>query len=590
MKKYLNNKNGMALPMVLIIMAILMTFATSLALFAYDSLLSVKWMSNEKKAYYLSRAGIEAASYAYQVASTGSTDYRDKSNLDSLDSLSKVVAAAKAGAPVANGTEYSAPVKSNTIYAYYTTDDQEGNRFSGIQFKANGNLNDDYCIGSFVVEIGKGIDLRQYKAPSGDTYEQSTLDVVAFRCTASCGDDSNRRYRTTYAYISETESASRKLLYDDYGVLKPESFTKEPEVKINLNTGETNYSTNGTGVLGFIQNINNFFKGLFKQLLINILGGPTKKIQPYSFAHSGSLILDTPLKAKTIKAPGTVIEKNDNVVDHLYVVQTSENLFVKAGIDASAEKTGFTAIGLYGDQIVVDGDITMEVYITNPDGILANNPLTLTIAQSRFRIGTVIIGNATESGRQTDPVGGIKYVDDKGKTVVPDGVNKIFFNGNVNLKVYTQGSNTQTYRVFSAGDIAYFYGSYTTAAGQQTVDGTTQQGGSKGIDLLKFFIDASLADLEGFKQNDATKRKLEQIKKLYYASDDSTNYEPYVTGDGKTVLMRKIIVEERNDGYYVDGSKSNIKEIIQPSEGAGAKITWGRPRHGDVWNNFEKVS
>ena len=585
MKKYLKNNEGMALPMVLIIMAILMTFATSLALFAYDSLLSVKWMSNDKKAYYLSRAGIEAASYAYQVASTGSTDYRDISNLDSLDAISKVVAAAKAGAPITTGTENSAAVKSNTIYAYYTTDDQEGNRFSGIQFKTSGNLNDDYCIGSFVVEIGKGIDLRQYSAPGEDSYEQSTLDVVTFRCTASCGDDSNRRNRTTYAYISETESASRKQLYDDYGVLKPESFVKEPEVTININTGQTSYPTNDNRfIIGFINNINNFFKGIFKQFLIEILGGPTKTVQPYSFAHSGSLILDTPLKAKTIKAPGTVIEKNDNVVDHLYVVETSENLFIKTGIDASAEKTGFTMIGLYGDQFVVDGDITMEVYITNPDALLANNPFTIMAAQTRFRIGTVIIGNATESAKQIDPIGGIKYMVDN-KSVTADNVNKIFFNGNVNLKIYTQGATTQTYRVFSAGDIAYFYGNFITVEGETE----SQGGGSKGIDLLKFFIDASLADLEGFKQNDATKRKLEQVKKLYYASDNNT-YEPYVTADGKTVLMRKIIVEEKTDGYYVDGSKSNIKEIIQPSEGAGAKLTWGRPRHGDVWNNFEKVS
>ena len=580
MKKYLNNKEGMALPMVLIIMAILMTFATSLALFAYDSLLSVKWMSNERKAYYLSRAGIEAASYAYQVASTGSTDYREKSNLDSLDALSKVVAAAKAGAPVTDGTEYSAPVKSNMIYAYYTTDDQEGNRFSGIQFKTSGNLNDAYCIGSFVVEIGKGIDLRQYKAPNGSTYEQSAMDVVSFRCTASCGDDTNRRYKTTYAYIAETDSAKRLKLYDDYGVLQAESFTKAPQATIDLNAGTVSYPTDDDRfIIGTINNINNFLKGLFKQLLIKVMG-ETKTIQPYSFAHSGSLILEVPLKSKVIKAPVTVVE-SPNVVDHLYTVQTSENLFIKAGIDASAEKTGFTAIGLYGDQIVVDGDITMEVYITNPDAILANNPLTLTVAQTRFRIGTVIIGNATESGRQIDPIGGIKYIDDSGKSVTPDGVNKIFFNGNVNLKVYTQGSTTQTYRVFSSGDIAYFYGSYVAAK--------AEKGGSKGIDLLKFFIDASLADLEGFRQNDATKRKLEQIKKLYYASDEST-YKPYVTEDGKTVLMRKIIVEEKTDGYYVDGSKSNIKEIIQPSEGAGAKITWGRPRHGDVWNNFEKVS
>ena len=68
MKKYLNNKDGMALPMVLVIMAIIMTFTTGLAVLAHKSYVSVRWMSEEKQAYYLARAGVEAASYAYREA------------------------------------------------------------------------------------------------------------------------------------------------------------------------------------------------------------------------------------------------------------------------------------------------------------------------------------------------------------------------------------------------------------------------------------------------------------------------------------------------------------------------------------------
>ena len=138
------------------------------------------------------------------------------------------------------------------------------------------------------------------------------------------------------------------------------------------------------------------------------------------------------------------------------------------------------------------------------------------------------------------------------------------------------------------GDVAYFDGCNVTATRSETETGEAT-GGSKGIDLLRFFIDASLADLDGFEQNERTKNKLRQILKNYYTSDGK-DYEPYVTEDGKTILMRKIIVRETNNTYLVDGSTNNIKEIIQPSEGAGAEIVWGRPRHGDVWNNFEKVS
>ena len=80
MKKYLKNKEGMALPMVLIIMTVLSLFATGLALYAHNSYLSVRWMNEEKRAYYLARAGVEAASYAYQNAVT-----KTSANYDNLE-------------------------------------------------------------------------------------------------------------------------------------------------------------------------------------------------------------------------------------------------------------------------------------------------------------------------------------------------------------------------------------------------------------------------------------------------------------------------------------------------------------------------
>lgn len=576
-----------------------MTLATSLALFAYDSLLSVRWMSNEKRAYYLARAGIEAASYAYQVAATESENYTTSTNFSNVNEFTKIVAAARDGAANSDG---SAPVKSNTIYAYYTGEDGNG-IYKGIEFKTTGSTEDTACIGSFVVEIGKGIDLRQERGSENDVYAEASYDVVAFKCTATCGQTSSnmaqsaRRTRTVYGYITEAEGASRLKLYDDYGVFNNSSFTAEEKTYIDVDTGKT-YDTSGDNktLIGIINNINNFLKGWVKDVIMDMTDfEDTKEVQPYSKTVGGDLILETPAKSKTIKAPGTVIPLkdangnviDDGIVDHLYVILAGRNIFVNAGIEAIPEKTGFTIVALYGDQIVVDGDITMEVYITNPDAIASKNPITMAIASSRFRIGTVILGSSTNTGSCADPLTvnqGCIQVD--GKKI--DGVNKVFFNGNVNLKVYTQGATTQTYRMFSAGDVVYFYGGYKAADYSESTDGetATDANGTKGIDLLKFFIDASLADLEGFEQNSVTKEKLEQIKEFYYGADSS--YQSYVTDD--TVLMRKIIVKETTASYLVDGDIKNIPTIIQPSESAGAEIVWGRPRHGDVWNNFEKVS
>ncbi len=604
MKKYINNKDGMALYMVLIIMTILMIFASSLALFAYDSLLSVRWMSNEKRAYYLARAGIEAASYAYQVASTESENYTTSTNFNNVNEFTKIVAAARDGAANEDG---SAPVKSNTIYAYYTGKDGNG-IYKGIEFKTTGSTEDIACIGSFVVEIGKGIDLRQERGTENDVYAEASYDVVAFKCTATCGQTSSnmaqsaRRTRVVYGYITEAEGASRLKLYDDYGVFNNSSFTADEKTIIDIDDGEV-YTMDGDNrtLKGIINNINNFLKGWVKDIAKSVTGFKTEKeVQPYSQTVGGDLILELPAKSKTIKAPGTVIplknekgeEIDDGIVDHLYVILAGRNIFVNAGIEAIPEKTGFTIVALYGDQIVVDGDITMEVYITNPDAIANKNPITMGIASTRFRIGTVILGSSTNTGSCSDPLSvskGCIQVD--GKKI--DGVNKVFFNGNVNLKVYTQGATTQTYRVFSAGDVVYFYGGYKAADFKEDPN-ATDSNGTKGIDLLKFFIDASLADLEGFEQNEVTKRKLEQIKEFYYGAEgnyeDGESYVPYVTKDKSTVLMRKIIVKETAQSYLVDGDIKNIPTIIQPSESAGAEIVWGRPRHGDVWNNFEKVS
>ena len=43
-------------------MTIIMTLATATAIMAYNSFVCVRWMHNEKQAYYLARAGVEALS------------------------------------------------------------------------------------------------------------------------------------------------------------------------------------------------------------------------------------------------------------------------------------------------------------------------------------------------------------------------------------------------------------------------------------------------------------------------------------------------------------------------------------------------
>ncbi|MBR5203459.1 MAG: hypothetical protein IKW45_09360, partial [Clostridia bacterium] len=87
MKKYLKNREGMALPMVLILMMVLTILAAAIGTYASQSLRTVRYMNAQKQAYYLSRAGVEAGAFAYQNATTKTT-----SNYDNNDSFANGLA------------------------------------------------------------------------------------------------------------------------------------------------------------------------------------------------------------------------------------------------------------------------------------------------------------------------------------------------------------------------------------------------------------------------------------------------------------------------------------------------------------------
>ena len=203
---------------------------------------------------------------------------------------------------------------------------------------------------------------------------------------------------------------------------------------------------------------------------------------------------------------------------------------------------------------------------------------------NRYRLGTVIIGNGsslppgtldTRNGNE----GGLKVIGESSSKNLP--VNRIFFNGNVYLKVEEQGSAVETYRVFESGDIAYFYGMY-----DMTADATGKNEGKEatGIDLTKFFIDAVIAGAEGYNNySDRTVQRLTRVKELYYGGDDSS-YVSYVSKDN--VLIRKLSLKYESTGEaVVDGGKGSVRDLIQPTptNSNAQDIIWGRPKQGDVF-------
>ena len=561
MKKYLKNKEGMALPMVLIIMTVLSLFATGLALYAHNSYLSVRWMNEEKRAYYLARAGVEAASYAYQNAVTKTTA--------NYDNLEKYAHFSEIDKLVTVSEKSDALITTNKVYLRYSTSNENaGTRWGGLEFKTYASeseaVADTSCIGYFEVQIGNGKDKITVGESNGTATEQD-VDVKVFKAKAVCGE----RSQVAFGYITPADNVSSMELYDNNGYLFKTGVTPE-EAKENGTNGQFIKTTK---YISFDSDISDSGDGFFQRLLKGIIKGvfkhfygPGRNIDLFVKTGEGSVVLSKPANSKYIKA-------NPNT-DNYYVFATTGNLYLdNVGIESIPTKGYYSSIGLYGDQIVIDGDITMEVYYTNPNSILGSAlTSTLEMIGNRFRLGTVILGDASALGTdRRDPVplnkGGLQY---NGASVP---ANKVYFNGNVYVKIYTQGGSTETYRVFNAGDMAYFYGGYTVAGtvGSDEVE-------AKGVDLLKYFVDAVIAEKDGYNYGEALKKKMRKINELYYGGEDSS----YFTNN--TVLVRKIQVDYNANGQVkVDGGYGTVMDIIQPSPTDSTSLTWGRPRGGDVF-------
>lgn len=598
MKKYLNNKKGMAMPMVLIIMTIMITLTTGLAVLAYNSYTSVRWMSEGKQAYYLARAGIEAASYAYREAI-------GEAGTDTSSDIYRFVQVGE------NGGD-DVIITSSRVYAYYTksASSNDNTIWDGFSFSLDETTtaNPGY-FGYFEVQIGNGADLIKIKndtAPNG--VEEVETPVKVFKSVGHVLNSSNGAdvSRTVFGYITPTETIQGETLYGADGILKREvgegAFTKKDSVELNYETLETQLKINESdGLLTRLGKMlrslfNGFLNEIYKRLA-NATDGDGNYIFPdfprnrhidmYSKISDSTLVLTKPADSKVIKG-GPAIKETvgkegmQNYGDNFYVISSGENLFLQdVGIDATPEKGQYNSIGLYGDQIIIDGNITLYAYITNPDS-LAGDALTSTLSLlgNRFRLGTVMLGHGrVYDENDTKLFKGKGITDENGNAVA---ANKVYFNGNVVLKLYVQGTGVETYRIFNAGDMAYFYGSYEEETSVNTSSGT-KESNAAGIDLLKYFVDAVIAGRDGYDVygNDVVE-KMKTLKEIYYGADTQSYFQ------GDTVLFERLRVTMDNDGHvYVNGETGRIDEIVQPMPTSTVTINWGAPRGWDVFHPTE---
>lgn len=578
MKKYLKNREGMALPMVLIIMTILTVLAAGLGTYASQSLRTVKYMDAQKQAYYLARAGVEAGAFAYQNATI-----KTSSSFDNNDNFANgLIGFSNVDKFVSIIEDSDEKITSNKVYLVY--DDSATNNdtmWEGLGFKtyasdevAKGDASVN-VIGYFSIEMAGG---QQETIVNDNGVETTVLkDVVEIRSTAVCfRDDGTEATRISSGYMYPSESVDSETCYDSNGYLSTNKGDFDNTDTKTISYDENSFNTK-TG--RWWQRLKN---GLLK-LAFNIMKAsgliPAQEdITVYEMIGGGDLILTRPSEDVG------EIKINDGV-NNFYIFSTSGSLILEdTGLYVDPTKGKYATIGLYGSDIVVDGDITMGVYHTNTSGFFSGLQTLVATIGNRYRLGTVMIGNGLESGGEwaeylSYSEGGI--TDQNGATITNG--SRIFFNGNVNVKIYSQGASTETYRVFSAGDVCLFNGVYEVT--NQDVD-SSEEIATRGIDLLKYFLDAVIAEEEGFQLGDSAIKKMTQIRDLYYGNPDDTQSpgEPSYFANN-TRPLRKLDVNFGASNVSIDGkaltyrvgSKELIEYIQQPTPTSEFNINWGKP-------------
>lgn len=612
MKKYLNNKNGMALPMVLIIIMILTMLGASLMLYASQSFRSVKYMNAQKQAYYLARVGVEAGVYAYQTASLNTSENYDAYNVSNFNGVDAVVSVLQDqvdndGNLVANPGK----VTSNKVYVVYAAPSENPDTiWEGLTFVADSSefkpeLYEE-VIGHFTVEASAAANtiLKETEVTDKNTGEKTKkmlptdLPVVEFRSTAFCFDGGgNEVKKVVNGFVYPADAPDPKTIADDDGTLKTASPFEHWKETINISSGDT-VSSNPGGNLA--QRIGTFLKQLWNGLVRAVYKALTgtedfsTHAEIYQYVTGGDLILSEPDQSKTYRLPD--FEQGSSA--YAYAFGTTGNLFLKAGLDVNAEKGEYATIGLFGQDIVVDGDIKMVAYINGAnktvEGKFENwaqnmkdkfNSIVDTFG-NRYRLGTVVIGAGDGSGGKYGEylaVGDGGITDKESNTV--NNANRIFFKGNVTLTVHMQGGTTQTYRIFNAGDVCLFDGGYKNTTGTTGNDTTT------GIDLTKFFVDSVVdGDPNYSHYGESVRETLSAVREFYYGDQPS-----YITKSGNDVKTRplRVIKVKYNDpgttnNMSIDGEDITNKPIFnkdvkridyikEPVPTSASNINWGTP-------------
>lgn len=558
----LNPKSGMALPGVLILLLVLSLLGTAMYAYSMQSVQSVRFASDGKKAEYLAQAGVEATAYAYQVA------------LNNEKNLSAVTNFFLNANQVANAT-----IESNKVWLVY---DKGIKDYKYIKDTGSEPSDENYdVIGYFQVRVEEtvrndSVTVRNYDKEGKQIGEDSSKPLPSkikiFRAVGTVGNTK----RAKSAYINDAKNANG-LYYGANGIIDGKytddssSSPKSQATEKFVQSGS--FQTASTLSFKF-KWLNLIFGDSIQPKPINV----SSETVPFALCYSsGNLILDPPKDAKRL----TFASDQSNMVSFV----SRNDLFVRTGVDTTSSNGRFNTLFLKGNRIVVDGDLDCSAY-----GFTRNSAISLfknigtlyDLLQRKYRYATVTI-DALDDASITNPYVTTPYTYQRS--------GQIFFGGNVFINITLPNLGTYRYKAFSAGDVYFFDADVKQSYyGNSTLD--TNSGSNDGIDLMRYFLEYSIATNK-YSQNVLS--RFEDLIEFYYGNSTEGDNAGGINYTGTTAngaylrwtvdanthvsngpdgiqynAMRKIDIE--NPEYH-----DTPKSIVPPSPSGGAGLQWGEP-------------
>jgi len=340
-----NPKSGMALPAVLIILMIVSILGTALYAYSMQSIRSVRFASDAKKAEYLARAGVESTAFAYQQATSSLSKQDGNGNRyvnDFFNEANKIDNATK---------KKINEIVSNDVYLVW-----HENNYKYVLASEVANYESKNVIGFFRVKVDEvtktdKVSVTNYKANAANTgneqigkteYKNIQSGIKIFTAVGYAGETS----RTKTAYIDDAVLCSG-LYYGEAGI-----------VDGRYTDGNGSYGSNTTTTVGagkpFVQSgsyktatkinfnykwINQWFPSLGTTAFsLNV----ASETIPFALAYSaGNMIVNDPADGVNGIAFKT---DQSNYVSFVGL----NNVFVQTSVDTTPSPSRFNSIVFKG--------------------------------------------------------------------------------------------------------------------------------------------------------------------------------------------------------------------------------------------------